>query len=324
MGKFIKYYYIKTITMGAIFSKRIESNETNPISEFKLKEKTGLVRNDPTQIVIHIESNLYARIKKIETENGLDTVIVYYYMMIITADSADRYKCSFSMFKVDSAPTQFKFKTNEDASIEIEAYDSQGTCVSKLNKASKDFERDERGIFFTRMSKDKRPALSLAPTQAKESCDGFPISGGTHSPKEIEKFYGNGYTFILGNNQVTYTRTKSTEKGCPVSFGLCNISVIKIYQITDSIIIIFITTLDGNVYMSGYSTLRTSPIFTTIQLTNITLIPSWLLESRPQQPRIFQRIEFLENNKFNVFFENGLKWLYQINQNGEISKIQSF
>jgi len=312
--------------MGTIFSKRIESNEMNPISGFKLKEKTGLVRNDPTQIVIHIESNLYARIKKLKMENGLDTVIVYYYIMIITADSAHnltRYKCSFSTstFKIDSAPTQFKFKTNKDASIEIEAYNSEGTCVSKLFKASTDFERDERKI-FTRMSKDKKPALS--PTQAKESCDDFPNSDGTHSPQEIEKFYGNGYIFILKKNQVTYTRTESTEKGCPVSFGLCNINLIKIYQISDSIVLIFIITLDGNVYLSGYSTLRTTPIFTTIQLTNITLIQFWLLESRPQQPRIFQRIEFLENNQFNVFFENGLKWLYQINQNGEISRIQSF
>jgi hypothetical protein len=314
--------------MGILFSKKIKSNEMNPISGFKLEEKTKLVRNDPTQRVIHIGSNLYAQINELKTENGLDTVIVYYYIMIITADNAHnltRYNCSFSTstFKIDSAPTQFKFKTNEDASISIEAYDSNGACVSKLNKALKDFERDERGI-FTMMSKDKRPALLLAPTQAKESCDDFPNSGGIYFPQEIEIFYGNRYTFILENNQVTYTRTESTEKGCPVSFGLCNISRIKIYQITDSIVIIFITTLDENVYLSGYSTLRTTPIFTTIQLTNITLIQFRLLESRPQQPRIFQRIEFLENNKFNVFFENGLKWLYQINQNGEISRIQSF
>ena len=143
--------------------------------------------------------------------------------------------------------------------------------------------------------------------------------GGTHSPQEIEIFYGNGYTFILGKNQVTYTRINSTEKDFQVSFGLWDISLIKIYQITDSIVLILVHTGDRNVYLSGYSRLRTRPNFTTIQLTNITPIQSWLSES-PQHPRIFQKIEFLENNKFNVFFENGLKWLYQINQNGEILK----
>ena len=306
--------------MGTIFSKTIESNEMNPILGFTLKDETGLVRNDATQIVIHIESNLYVRIKELETENGLGTVIVYYYIMIITEDDAHnltRYKRSFSTFKVDSAPTQFKFKKNEDSSISIEAYDSHGTCVSKVNKASKDFERDERGI-FTMISKDQRPA----PTQAKGSCDGFLNSGGIHSPQEIKTFRGNIYTFIVNENQVTYTRTGSNEESRPVSFGLWHISGIKIYQITESIVLILIHTRDGNVYLSGYSTLRTSPTFTTVQLTNITPFQSWISETK-QHPRVFQRIEFLGKNKFNVLFENDLKWLYQINQNAEISRTTS-
>ena len=151
-------------------------------------------------------------------------------------------------------------------------------------------------------------------------------TGGIHYPNEITTFIGMKYTITLGKDhkgqdQVTFTRANSLneEDQYQASFGLYLITGIKMYQMEKAVLIL-IHRNDQNVYLSGFSTKRKSPTFTTIQVTNITPNQQWLVESRQTPTRIFQRIEFLENNQFKIFFKNGCEVLYQINQNGEISK----
>ena len=204
---------------------------------------------------------------------------------------------------MDEKPSRIELDLEESNDFSVSIYVGE-TMFHSIMWESTEYSVQYNGIFMGIMKKTMLGSRILT-SSIDDADDVKEVQPFQTSPVEVVKeFRGVNDCFTVSSNNQLITYGKSSK----VDFGIPDISSIVVYRICGDIFLIIIYSI-GAAYISGYSSKRTSPTFSTTEISS--------------NPNLDPRIEFDSKNDlaFCVKLSDSTSRNYLIDINGQITRI---